>query len=156
MAKRVSKKKAIGKNKAVPGIDTKAFLHDRFGMFIHWGIYSLGGKHEWHKKRQSMTDADYQKYVDHFDPDLYDPNVWAQRAREAGMKYFVITTKHHEGFCLWDTKLTEYKATNTPYGKDLLQPFVFESGSPGPRQLRRVHQNSHFRVYVDRTGIEIE
>jgi len=124
MAKRVSKKKAAGENKAASGIDTRAFLHDRFGMFIHWGVYSLGGKHEWHKKRQSMTDADYQKYVDHFDPDLYDPRKWARAARTAGMKYFAITTKHHDGFCMWDTKQTDYKVTNTPYGKDTLREMV--------------------------------
>ncbi|MEA3345045.1 MAG: alpha-L-fucosidase, partial [Chloroflexota bacterium] len=57
-------------------------------------------------------------------PDLYDPRAWARAAKKAGMKYFVITTKHHEGFCLWDSKYTDYKATNTPYGKDLLRPMV--------------------------------
>ncbi|MBR4125908.1 MAG: alpha-L-fucosidase [Victivallales bacterium] len=66
----------------------------------------------------------YDKYFKHFDPDLYDPREWAKAAKEAGMKYFVITTKHHEGFCLWDTKYTDYKATNTPYGRDLLHPMV--------------------------------
>ena len=76
------------------------------------------------QNRERITDEDYQKYFDHFDPDLYDPTIWAQAARDAGMKYFVITTKHHEGFCLWDSKYTDYKATNTPYGKDLIAPFV--------------------------------
>lgn len=104
--------------------DTKWFVHDRFGMFIHWGLYAQAARHEWVKQRERTTDADYQKYFDHFDPDLYDPKAWAKAAKDAGMKYFVITTKHHEGFCLWDSKHTTYKATKTPYGKDLLKPMV--------------------------------
>jgi alpha-L-fucosidase len=100
------------------------FVNDRFGMFIHWGLYALGARHEWLKNREEITTADYQKYFDNFDPDLYDPKEWARRAKAAGMKYVVLTTKHHEGFCLWDSKVTDYKASNTPYGKDLLKPFV--------------------------------
>ncbi|MDP6491638.1 MAG: alpha-L-fucosidase [Kiritimatiellia bacterium] len=104
--------------------DTKWFQESRFGMFIHWGLYSQAARHEWVKNRECITSEDYQKYFDIFDPDLYDPRAWARAAREAGMKYFVITTKHHEGFCLWDSKHTDYKATNTPCGKDLLKEMV--------------------------------
>lgn len=104
--------------------DTSWFVHDRFGLFIHWGIYALAARHEWVKNREKIRDEDYQKYFDHFDPDLYDPTVWAKEAKNAGMKYFVVTTKHHDGFCLWDSALTDYKATNTPYGKDLIKPMV--------------------------------
>lgn len=104
--------------------DTDWFVHDRFGMFIHWGTYALAARHEWVKHVEKTRDEDYQKYFDHFDPDLYDPEVWSKAAKGAGMKYFVITTKHHEGFCLWDSELTDYKATNTPCGKDLLRPMV--------------------------------
>ena len=104
--------------------DTTWFVHDRFGLFIHFGLYALAARHEWVKNRERMSDADYQKYFDHFNPDLYDPRSWAQSAREAGMKYAVLTTKHHEGFCLWDSKLTDYKATSTLYGRDLVRPFV--------------------------------
>lgn len=110
--------------KAQPKPDTKWFQSDRFGMFIHWGTYALAARHEWVKNREQMDNATYQKYFDHFDPDLYDPRKWARLAKNAGMKYFVITTKHHEGFTLWDSKYTDYKATNTPYGKDLLTPMV--------------------------------
>ncbi len=106
-----------------PG-DTQWFTHDRFGLFIHWGLYALPARHEWVKSQEKISTADYEKYFKHFDPDLYDPNLWAKAASDAGMKYFVVTTKHHEGFCLWDTQLTDYKATNTPYGKDLLHPMV--------------------------------
>jgi len=71
-----------------------------------------------------MSNEQYEKYFKRFDPDLYDPDLWAKAAADAGMKYFVVTTKHHEGFCLWDSQLTEYKATNTPAGRDLLKPMV--------------------------------
>jgi alpha-L-fucosidase len=100
------------------------FTHDRFGMFIHWGLYALPARHEWVKNRERITDADYQKYFDHFDPDLFDAADWARRAREAGMKYVVLTTKHHEGFALWDSALTDYKSTNTRFGRDIVREFV--------------------------------
>ena len=98
--------------------------HDRFGMFIHWGLYALPARHEWVKNREQMTNEEYQKYFDNFNPDLYDPHEWAKMAKAAGMKYAVITSKHHEGFCLFDSKYTDYKATNTPYGKDILREWV--------------------------------
>ncbi len=106
-----------------PG-NTEWFVHDRFGMFIHWGIYACAARHEWVKKYENITDEGYQKYFDHFEPDLYDPAEWARLAKVAGMKYFVITTKHHDGFCLWDTDQTDYKVTNTPWGQDLIAPMV--------------------------------
>ena len=76
-----------------PG-DTSWFTHDRFGMFIHWGLYALGARHEWLKNHERIPTEVYdKKYFKHFDPDLYDPTLWADAAAEAGMKYFVITTK---------------------------------------------------------------
>jgi alpha-L-fucosidase len=98
------------------------FEHERFGLFIHWGLYSVAARHEWVKQREELTTDDYQPYFDHFDPDLYDPTRWAEAAWDAGMRYMVATAKHHDGFCLWDTKLTDYKAGNTPAGRDLLSP----------------------------------
>ena len=73
--------------------DPSWFVHDRFGLFIHWGIYALPARHEWVKHRERITNEGYQKYFDHFDPDLYDPHVWAAAAARAGMKYFVATTR---------------------------------------------------------------
>jgi alpha-L-fucosidase len=105
----------------------------RFGMFIHWGLYALPARHEWVKSRERMTDEAYARYFDRFDPDLYDPREWARAARTAGMKYFVVTTKHHDGFCLWDSKLTDYKATRTPCGKDLIRPLVEAMRAEGLR-----------------------
>jgi alpha-L-fucosidase len=100
------------------------FIHDRFGLFIHWGLYSLAARHEWVKNREQLDDDHYQRYFEHFDPDLFDPAEWARIARHAGMRYAVITTKHHDGFCLWDSQLTDYKATNTPARRDLLREWV--------------------------------
>jgi alpha-L-fucosidase len=102
----------------------KWWTEARFGMFIHWGLYALPARHEWVKNRERMTDEQYQKYFELFDPDLYNPEEWARMAKNAGMKYVVLTAKHHEGFCLFDSKFTDYKATNTPYGKDIIKEYV--------------------------------
>src|SRR5512136_2827568 len=96
----------------------------RFGMFIHWGLYALPARHEWVKNAEGMTNEQYQKYFEMFNPDMYDPHEWAKMAKAAGMKYVVLTAKHHEGLCLFDSNFTDYKSTNTPYGKDLVKEYV--------------------------------
>jgi len=96
----------------------------RFGMFIHWGLYALPARHEWVKNAERMTNDQYQKYFEMFDPDMWDPHEWAKMAKAAGMKYVVLTAKHHEGFCMFDSRFTDYKSTNTPYGKDILKEYV--------------------------------
>ena len=106
-----------------PG-DTDWFVADRFGMFIHWGLYSMPARHEWIKMRERITDEKYNKYFKYFNPDMFDAKDWARRAKEAGMKYAVLTTRHHEGFCMFDSKYTEYKVTNTPAGRDLVREYV--------------------------------
>ena len=108
----------------------------RFGMFIHFGLYSLPARGEWVKmtERKDMKEEKYQAYFDNFNPDLFDAREWAKYAKSAGMKYAVLTAKHHEGFCLWDTKFTDYKITNTPFrrgtgngergtGRDIVKEF---------------------------------
>ena len=110
---------------AGPQGDTAWFIRARFGLFIHWGLYALGARHEWLMHRERIPVEEYERrYFTRFDPDLYDPAVWAAAAEGAGMRYFVVTTKHHEGFCLWDSDLTDYKVTRTPYGRDVLGPMV--------------------------------
>lgn len=111
----------------------KWWTEARFGLFIHWGLYALPARHEWVKEMEQITDEAYQKYFDYFNPDLFNPKEWARAAKKAGMKYFVVTTKHHEGFCLWDSKYTDYKVTNTPYAKDLINPMVEAFRSEGIR-----------------------
>ena len=103
---------------------TKWFMEDRFGMFIHWGLYSIPACGEWMMSQKEMTIEEYSKYFDQFDPVDYDPKKWVRLAKKAGMKYVVLTAKHHDGFCLFDSKLTDYKSTNTKAGRDLVREFV--------------------------------
>ena len=102
----------------------KWFTDARFGMFIHWGLYALPGRHEWIKQRERLTTEQYEQYFNNFNPDQFDPKKWAREAKAAGMKYAVLTTKHHEGFCLFDSKHTDYKSTNTAAKRDLVKEFV--------------------------------
>jgi alpha-L-fucosidase len=100
------------------------WTNDRFGMFIHWGLYALPARHEWVKSHEGLTNEQYQRYFEQFNPDLFEPKKWAKQAKAAGMKYAVLTTKHHEGFCLFDSKFTSYKATNTLAKRDLIKEYV--------------------------------
>jgi alpha-L-fucosidase len=119
------KKKRLGnETEAQKQQRMKWWTDARFGMFIHWGLYSLAARHEWVKHNEHMTNEEYQKYFDEFDPDHFDPKKWAKEAKAAGMKYAVLTTKHHEGFCLFDSKYTDYRATNTKAKRDLVKEFV--------------------------------
>ncbi len=104
--------------------DLSWFTHDRLGLFVHWGLYSLGARHEWLMSREKIAQVDYERYAQYFEADLYDPAEWARQAKRAGMKYVVLTTKHHDGFCLWDSKLTDYTSVNSACGKDLVRAFV--------------------------------
>ena len=100
------------------------FKEARFGMFIHWGLYSIPARGEWVRSTEQMSIEDYQEYFDEFNPVDYNPKEWARMAKEAGMKYVVLTAKHHDGFCLFDSQYTEYKATNTKAGRDLIREYV--------------------------------
>ncbi len=100
------------------------WTHDRFGMFIHFGIYAIPARGEWVKCIERMDDEKYDVYFRDFNPDLFDAREWARTAKAAGMKYIVLTTKHHDGFCLFDSKLTDYKITKTAFGRDLVREYV--------------------------------
>jgi alpha-L-fucosidase len=93
-------------------------------MFIHWGLYALAARHEWVMQKEHMTVEQYRKYFEMFEADLFDADEWAHMAADAGMKYVVFTTKHHDGFCLWDTAHTEYKSTRAPIGRDVVREVV--------------------------------
>lgn len=99
------------------------FLQARFGMFIHWGLYSIPARGEWVKMADRMTNEEYQKYFDEFDPQQYNPREWARLARRAGMKYAVLTAKHHDGFCLFDTKYTDFNSVKA-CGRDLVREYL--------------------------------
>lgn len=104
--------------------DTAWFTHDRFGMFIHFGLYSMPARHEWIKAEEKISEEHYDKYFKYFNPDLFDAEKWAKKAKKAGMKYAVLTAKHHEGFCLFDSEYTDYKSVNTPARRDFVKEFV--------------------------------
>lgn len=92
------------------------FQDARFGLFIHWGLYAIPARGEWVRSAEQMPEAEYLPFFDEFDPVDFDPKKWARTAREAGMKYAVLTAKHHDGFCLFDSGLTDFKSTNTRAG----------------------------------------
>ncbi len=104
--------------------DISWWLDARFGMFIHWGLYSMPARHEWIRNFEKISNENYEKYFELFNPDLFNPVEWARAAKAAGMKYFVFTAKHHEGFCMWDSQYTDYKITNTPFGRDALREII--------------------------------
>jgi len=100
------------------------YTQARFGMFIHWGLYSIPARGEWVRSVEEMPKEDYMKYFDKFNPSDYQPRTWVKAAKDAGMKYIILTAKHHDGFCLFDSKYTDFKSTNSKCGKDLVAEFV--------------------------------
>ncbi|MHB1294991.1 MAG: alpha-L-fucosidase [Anaerolineae bacterium] len=96
----------------------------RFGMFVHWGLYAQLGRHEWVMNRERIPVAEYEKLADSWHPKEQPAREWARLAKQAGMQYMVMTTKHHEGFCLWDTQQTDYNAVKHGPGRDLVREYV--------------------------------
>ena len=94
---------------------------NKFGMFIHWGPYAALGLHEQALARYYIPHEEYENMAMQFNPTGYDPEKWVILAKKCGMKYICFTAKHHDGFCMWDTKTTDYNIANTPYGKDTLK-----------------------------------
>jgi alpha-L-fucosidase len=84
------------------------FHQKRFGMFVHWGLYAIPGWHEQHQWRGRVPRDEYVKLKDKWDPQQFDPDAWLDVAESAGMEYLIVTTKHHDGFCLFDTKETAF------------------------------------------------
>ena len=103
----------------------KAWFRDaKFGMFLHWGLYSIPGRGEWVMNRENIPFMEYEKLASQFNPKHCDIRSWARLARAAGMKYMVFTTKHHDGFCLWDSHLTDYTSVKTAAGRDFVAEYV--------------------------------
>ena len=94
------------------------FFEKRFGLFVHWGLYAIPAWHEQVLWRTRMTRKAYEQLAIEFNPTKFDPEAWLDQLQEAGMQYLCFTTKHHDGFCMWDTAYTEYKITRTPYGRE--------------------------------------
>lgn len=100
------------------------FREARFGMFIHYGIYALYGRNEWVMAMENIPIAEYAARADEFQPKPGCARAWAKLASEAGMKYAVLTAKHHEGFCLWDTQMTDFNSVKRGPCRDLVAEFV--------------------------------
>lgn len=109
------------------------FREARFGMFIHWGLYSIPARGEWVRSDEQMPESEYMPYFDEFNPRDYNPRAWAKAAKEAGMQYVVLTAKHHDGFCLFDSQYTDFKSTNTKLGRDIVRDFVEAVRAEGMR-----------------------
>ena len=102
-----------------------AWWHEaRFGMFVHWGLYAQLGRHEWAMNRERIPVEEYERLAGTWRPKERPMREWARLAVDAGMKYMVMTTKHHEGFCLWDTEQTDYNAAKRGPGRDLVREYV--------------------------------
>ena len=96
------------------------FFDRRFGMFVHWGIYAVHAFHEQEAYRLGIPRAEYEQVMHEFNPVKYDPEAWLDLMEAAGMEYITFTTKHVDGFCMWDTKEHDFNIMKTPYGKDVL------------------------------------
>lgn len=103
----------------------------RFGMFIHWGLYSVLGRHEWVMEEEGIPVSEYELLAKRFQPQPNAARAWAKLAKSAGQKYMVMTTKHHEGFCNFDTKLTNYCAPKQGPGRDLVREYVEAARAEG-------------------------
>ena len=105
----------------------------KFGMFVHWGVYSLLARDAWAMGDEDIPVSEYERHARQFQPQPNAARAWARLARESGMKYMVLTTKHHEGFCLFDSKLTDYCAPRQGPGRDLVQEYVDAARAEGLR-----------------------
>lgn len=110
---------------------TAWFEKARFGMFIHWGLYSILGRGEWVRNRECIPLDEYSQLAKNFTASNYDPKAWAKLAVDSGMKYVVLTAKHHEGFCLWDSKTCKFNSVNSGAKRDLLAEYVEAMRSAG-------------------------
>lgn len=109
----------------------KQFQDMKFGMFIHWGASSLLGHGEWVMNNRNITVDEYSRLLHFFNPQSFDAKKWVDAAKSAGMKYITFITRHHDGFSNWDTKFSDWKITNTPYGKDVLRQLADECHKQG-------------------------
>jgi len=107
------------------------FQDKKFGMFIHWGLSSILGNGEWVMNNRGISKKNYTRLLPVFNPIHFDAAKWVSAAKNAGMKYIVFITRHHDGFSLWDTKYSDWKITNTPYGKDVLKMLSDECRKQG-------------------------
>ncbi|MFC1562792.1 alpha-L-fucosidase [candidate division KSB1 bacterium] len=113
----------IGYKPTKANLEAREWFQDaKFGLFVHWGVYSLLAKGEWIMNNDKIPVAEYEKLPPKFNPVNYDPDEWCRMVKEAGMRYITITSKHHDGFAMFDSKVSDYDIVDrTPYGKDVLK-----------------------------------
>lgn len=109
------------------------YTQARFGMFLHWGLYAIPARGEWVRSTERISQEAYSRYFREFNPKHCDMRQWMEAARDAGMKYVVLTAKHHDGFCLFDSAYTDFKSTNTPAGRDFVREYVEAARACGLR-----------------------
>lgn len=109
----------------------KAFSDSRFGIFIHWGLYSMFAQGEWYMTNANISAKEYAKSAQAFYPHRFDARQWVAAIKDAGAKYICFTTRHHEGFSMWNTQQSSYNIMNTPYGKDIVKQLADECHRQG-------------------------
>lgn len=109
----------------------EVFSIDRFGLFIHWGPFSIPGAGEWVMNNRNITVANYRRLMDFFNPIDFNAAEWVSMAKNAGMKYITLITRHHDGFSMWDTKYSDFNIMNTPYKKDIVKLIADECHKQG-------------------------
>jgi len=107
------------------------FQDDKFGLFIHWGVFSILGDAEWVMNNQNISVKDYTRLMGFFNPTQFDAHAWVSMAKNAGMKYITLITRHHDGFSMWDTKYSDFNIMNTPYKKDVVKMIADECHQQG-------------------------
>ena len=138
---------SLGSLHAQPAADTTAryqptpenlqarqtFADSKFGIFLHWGIYSLFAQGEWYLTNQNLDRAEYAKAADAFYPHRFDAKAWVSAFKAAGARYICFTTRHHDGFSMWNTQQSDYNIMHTPYGRDILKQLADECHRQGLR-----------------------
>ncbi|MBI4926305.1 MAG: alpha-L-fucosidase [Anaerolineae bacterium] len=109
---------------ALPPSSMQWWRDAKFGMFLHWGLYSILGRGEWAMWNERIPMREYRKLANQFNPQKFDPRAWAETARAAGMKYMVLTAKHHDGFCLFDSQVSDFTSAKSAARRDLVGEYV--------------------------------
>lgn len=152
---------ALAQESYVPSkanLESRQWFQDaRFGLFIHWGVYSVLAKGEWVMNNDKMSITEYEALPPQFNPTQFNAAEWVSLAKAAGMRYITITSKHHDGFAMWDTKLNSWNIVDaTPYGRDILKQLADECHKQG---MKLFFYHSHLDWYnkeyfpLDRTGL---
>lgn len=111
----------------------REFADSKFGIFLHWGIYSLFAQGEWYMTNANLSKDEYAKAADAFYPHRFDAKAWVSAFKAAGARYICFTTRHHDGFSMWNTQYSDFNIMNTPYGRDILQQLADECHLQGIR-----------------------